>query len=262
MNRLLFVLFLPIVAFGQTPLPNAHAHNDYEHLHPLKDALSYGFMSVEADIHLINGELYVIHDRPSDLQGVPTLKEAYLIPLWERTQQGQIPVFEGVERPFLLMVDIKTEAQASYHVLKAQLLEFEAMLSQRTADTLQPGQVLIFLSGNRPMEMVKDESHALVGLDGRPTDLGQYKASVMPVISDSYRNHFTWNGEGKIPPQELEWLTQFVDQAHTEGKLVRFWAIPDQENVWDTFKSAGVDLINTDRLGELAAFLNKTQGDQ
>ena len=33
-------------------VPNTHAHNDYENENPLSDALSYGFVSVEADIWL------------------------------------------------------------------------------------------------------------------------------------------------------------------------------------------------------------------
>lgn len=45
------------------PLPQAHAHNDYEHDRPLQDALSHGFSSVEADVWLVDGELLVAHDR-------------------------------------------------------------------------------------------------------------------------------------------------------------------------------------------------------
>lgn len=40
-----------------TPLPRAHAHNDYEHARPLLDALDHGFTSVEADVWLVDGEL-------------------------------------------------------------------------------------------------------------------------------------------------------------------------------------------------------------
>ena len=49
------------------PLPVAgHAHNDYQHDHPLWDALHFGFSSVEADLHLVEGEFYVAHD-PEDI---------------------------------------------------------------------------------------------------------------------------------------------------------------------------------------------------
>ena len=49
-------------AEGFKLLTNAHAHNDYEHTHPLADALEQGFCSIEADIHLVNGKLLVAHD--------------------------------------------------------------------------------------------------------------------------------------------------------------------------------------------------------
>src|SRR5256885_4523438 len=44
-------------------LVHAHAHNDYEHPRPLLDALDCGFLSVEADVFLVNGQLLVAHDR-------------------------------------------------------------------------------------------------------------------------------------------------------------------------------------------------------
>ena len=47
---------------GTKPLPRAHAHNDYEHDRPLFDALDHGFTSVEADVHLVDGELFVAHN--------------------------------------------------------------------------------------------------------------------------------------------------------------------------------------------------------
>lgn len=39
--------------------PQAHAHNDYRHEQPLREALACGFTSVEADVHLVDGELYL-----------------------------------------------------------------------------------------------------------------------------------------------------------------------------------------------------------
>ena len=65
-------------------LPFTHAHNDYEHTFPLFEALSYGFVSVEADIWLYpeDGEnLRVAHDPVEDPTTLPTLEELYLDPL-------------------------------------------------------------------------------------------------------------------------------------------------------------------------------------
>ena len=40
-----------------TVLVNAHAHNDYEHDRPLHEALDNQFVSVEADVFMIDGNL-------------------------------------------------------------------------------------------------------------------------------------------------------------------------------------------------------------
>ncbi len=70
-----------------TPLPKAHAHNDYEHDRPLYDALDHGFTSVEADIHLVDGQLYVAHDS-DEITPNRTLRSLYLEPLKRRIIQN------------------------------------------------------------------------------------------------------------------------------------------------------------------------------
>src|SRR5437868_14769766 len=73
------------VSAAVKPLPQAHAHNDYEHARPLFDALDHGFCSVEADIWLVDGQLLIGHDR-KDLKPGRTLESLYLDPLRERTK--------------------------------------------------------------------------------------------------------------------------------------------------------------------------------
>src|SRR5687768_2334780 len=85
-----------------TPLANAHAHNDYEHKRPLMDALSFGFTSVEADIYLIDNELYVSHNYPKNLKGI-TLKELYLDPLQQILKKHNNKVYPGYKSVFYLM---------------------------------------------------------------------------------------------------------------------------------------------------------------
>ena len=76
-----------------TPLPHAHAHNDYEHARPLLDALAHGFCSVEADVFLRDGRLLVAHT-PLDLKPERTLERLYLDPLRQRVRAngGQMPM--------------------------------------------------------------------------------------------------------------------------------------------------------------------------
>src|SRR3954468_10159458 len=70
-----------------TPLPNAHAHNDYLHSRPLFDALDHGFTSVEADVFPVNGELLVAHVH-SAAKPERTLDKLYLAPLAERIEHN------------------------------------------------------------------------------------------------------------------------------------------------------------------------------
>jgi uncharacterized membrane protein len=94
------------------------------------------------------------------------------------------------------------------------------------------------------------------GIDGRLTDLdSDAPADLMPWVSDRWEAHFRWNGEGPMPARERDRLRQVVRKAHGHGRLVRFWATPERRAVWKELRSAGVDLINTDRLAELRQFL-------
>ena len=114
------------------PLPEAHAHNDYDHARPLFDALDHGFCSVEADIWLTPDGLLVAHDR-KDLRPGRTLEALYLDPLRERIQANGGRVYRGGPI-FHLLIDVKTEADETYAVLDkvlARLCGYSFSLSRR-----------------------------------------------------------------------------------------------------------------------------------
>ncbi|MEM9326977.1 MAG: hypothetical protein AAGA85_15020 [Bacteroidota bacterium] len=253
---LMIVAFSSALLWSQTPLVHAHAHNDYEHDRPLLDALHNGFVSVEADVHAIDGRLYVVHDRPNDLTGVPTLEDAYLKPLMERAQLYRGKIFPGYQGFFYLMIDIKTSAEQTYPLLRDELAKYEAMLSVVENDEDQPQKaVKVFISGNRPFEQLERDQVKYAGLDGRPGDLpSAYSAAMMPVISDHYRRFFASRDLEEIQPEEVIKLKAMVQQAHSEGRRVRLWAIPDHPDMWRFLRSLDVDLINTDHLSELREF--------
>ncbi|MEM7370503.1 MAG: endonuclease/exonuclease/phosphatase family protein [Bacteroidota bacterium] len=246
------VLIAPVQA-----LPQAHAHNDYEHERPLLDALDHGFTSIEVDAWLMNGELYVSHNRPSSLEADKTLRHLYLDPLARRISQGIGQIYPGSAAPFYLMIDIKNEGKASYTILQEQLKEYRWML----ASPSKPANgIHIFLSGARPVQLIREDASRCVGIDGRPEHLGQgFTVEQMPVISQQYGKILSWRGQGKIPKKDLQKLRTLVQAAHAEGKKVRLWASPEKENVWTTLLEAGVDFLNTDELSHLQGFLQRNQ---
>ncbi|UQU65839.1 phosphatidylinositol-specific phospholipase C/glycerophosphodiester phosphodiesterase family protein [Couchioplanes caeruleus] len=247
-----------------TPLPQAHAHNDYEHDRPLYDALSHGFASVEADIYLVGGQLLVGHD-PGDLEPGRTLQSLYLDPLADRVRANHGRVYRGSALSLQLLVDIKNTGAATYAELDRVLRDYRRMLTSYRFGRVSPDAVTVVISGDRPRELMQAQRVRYAFYDGRSADLNSgAPASFIPLISDNWNNLFTWQGVGPMPAGERARLRQFIQDAHADGQRVRFWATPDQpgaarEAVWQELLDADVDYINTDDLAGLEAFLRANE---
>ncbi len=252
---------------GQSPVPlaRAHAHNDYEHDRPLLDALAHGFTSVEADVWLVDGELRVAHDLEDVVAG-RTLDSLYLRPLRQLVASNGGSVYPGYDHSLTLLVDIKSDGEATYRRLHRTLRRHRAMLTTYTrhrwaGNRVQAGAVTVIISGERPRELMAAQRVRYAGYDGRMDDLGSgAPAWFIPLISDNWTNVFTWDGDGPMPADERALLHEIVATAHAAGQRVRFWATPDdpgpaREAVWQALLDARVDHINTDDLAALRDFL-------
>jgi len=236
------------------PLPQAHAHNDYEHKRPLLDALDHGFCSVEADIYFTNGALLVAHDA-GKVDPKRTLESLYLDPLRQRVKQNGGRVYSNGPS-LMLLIDFKTEAKPTYAALRPVLEKYREMLTKFTSSETRTGAVTVVLSGNRPIQTVANERERLVGIDGRLPDLDESPSPhLVPLVSDNWTKYFQWRGQGALSESERSKLKAFVDSAHARGRRIRFWAVPDTEAGWRVMRDAGVDLINTDDLAGLQKFL-------
>lgn len=266
------VMSAQTLAVGTEPVPlaRAHAHNDYEHARPLLDALEHGFMSVEADVHLVEGELLVEHDR-KDVKPGRTLEALYLAPLRERIEKngGRVYTKTPVGRvtkgpiapgalPFTLLIDFKTSAEPTYAALKPLLERYRSMLTWVKDGQVQPGPVLVVISGDRPVSRLAAETERLAFVDGRPEDVEAGTSALLaPLVSESWLKMFTWRGVGPIPAEEKARLEAFVAQAQAQGRRVRFWATGDVRAGWEVLYEAQVDLLNADDLSGLREFLQK-----
>ncbi len=249
-----------ITAWSSTPLPQAHAHNDYEHERPLLDALAHGFTYIEADVHLKDGELYVAHDIPLVLSPKRTLRTLYLDPLDAIVQRNGGQVYPGKNAlPIYLMIDIKTEAAATYEALKIYLEPYRHLLTSFENSKKTERAITVFLSGNRPVRQVLEEKNTLMCIDGRLEDLGKgIPADLMPVVSERFSNIFGWEILGQ-QRTENQWLVlqHLARIAHSEGKKLRLWASPESEQVWEEMLNAGCDIINTDELELVRRFFQR-----
>lgn len=247
------------VVLGQ-PLAAAHAHNDYEHDRPLFDALEHGFTSVEADVWLVDGELLVAHDLEDAKPGV-TLESLYLDPLDELVRNQGHSVYPHWDGSLQLLIDIKSEGEATYAAIEQELAEHRDIMSRYSDGTAKTGPVTAVISGNRPLATMQAQDKRFGFYDGRSADLTSgMPAGLMPLVSDNWTKLFTWQGVGPMPEAERTKLQAYVAGAHAQGYRVRFWATPDQpgaarEAVWNELFDAGVDHINTDDLEALEQFL-------
>ncbi|MEZ6072712.1 MAG: phosphatidylinositol-specific phospholipase C/glycerophosphodiester phosphodiesterase family protein [Pirellulales bacterium] len=249
-----------------TPLPQAHAHNDYEHERPLLDALDNGFCSVEADIWLVDGKLLVAHDR-EDVRPERTLEALYLDPLQNRVKRNGGKVYpEGPD--FTLLIDLKSEPLATYAALRKVLANYDDMLTSVSDGRETRRAVTAVLSGERSDAFYKmlagidAEGTRRAGIDGRLSDLdSEVPSHLMPLISDRWTSHFRYHGGEEMAADEREKLTRIVHQAHEHGRRVRFWATPHNEDLWQELVDAGVDHVNADDLPRLRAFLSSQPND-
>ncbi len=237
-----------------TPLARAHAHNDYEHVRPLLDALGEGFCSVEADIHLVEGALLVAHDA-SQVRLDRTLESLYLEPLRQRVRANGGRVHRDGPSCWLL-IDVKSDGASTWQVLRPLLERYREMLTTSSVDKTETNAVTVVLSGNATSALLANQTTRLAALDGRVADLQTNPSPhLVPLISASWGSQFRWRGQGPMPADEATRLRDLVAKAHGQGRRLRFWGGPDLESRWRVEWDAGVDFINTDRLKELGAFL-------
>ncbi|MGH3369056.1 MAG: glycerophosphodiester phosphodiesterase family protein, partial [Nocardioidaceae bacterium] len=243
-----------------SPLERAHAHNDYEHTRPLFEALEHGFTSVEADVWLVDGELLVAHDR-EDVQPGRTLESLYLDPLEQQAARRGGTVYRDYGGVFQLLIDVKSEANPTYRAVHEELEEHQRIMTDFSDGRVDQDAVTAVVSGNRDLPFMQSQEVRYAGYDGRMSDLGSgLPASDMPLLSDNWTKHFTWQGVGPMTEAERAKLHDIVDRAHAAGYRTRFWATPDaaapnREALWRELLDAGIDHINTDDLAGLEAFL-------
>lgn len=242
-----------------TPLPLAHSHNDYNRKNPLKDALANGFTSVEADVLYIYGKLYVGHNMPDKKRHkLKNLTKQYLKPLYKQFKANGGEIYKGYEGDFYLWVDIKFEAGKSYKALRKRLYPFREMLTYYENGALHQGKVTVILSGDRPFRQLLFDDLQLMTLDGRPSDLDKnYATKLMPFISEHAGKLCQVKNYDEVGEAEIRRIYEFAAKAKAQGKKIRLWATPENEELWEELVKAEVGLINTDDLGRLRRYLMK-----
>lgn len=248
---------------GIFPIP-CHSHNDYWRLVPLYSAIEAGCISVEADIWLINDELYVGHT-PASLTPNRTLDSLYISPLLDiLSKQNPSTSFhdgdaslDGVfdttpSQSLVLLIDFKTPGSELWpHVLAAlQPLRDRGYLTHVNGTQIVQRPITVVGTGNTPFDLVSSvvtNPHLDVFFDaplgemyveeGNEHSKAQHNASIS-ADSDVYTtvNSFYASvsfGEvfghlfyGEFSEQQLTTLRGQLRGAHEKGLKARYWDLP------------------------------------
>jgi alkaline phosphatase len=239
------ISFISVHAQKTYTSADAHSHNDYEQANPFHLAYQHRFGSIEADIWLKDGNIYVAHDA-KDIKPSRTLAALYLDPINNLLASGR-SIYPDHQK-MQLLIDIKTEAISTLDALVKLLESYPSIIKNK--------KIIIAVSGNRPQPDHYTDYPSFIYFDGRPAEIYN-KASLKKValISEAFYKFSLWKGEGKIKEEEKNKMMQAVETSHQMKKPFRFWATPDTEAAWKLLMETKADFINTDHIESLSSFL-------
>jgi len=224
---------------------NIHSHNDYEQPSPFWTAHNANAGSIEADIFFTHDSLLVAHSE-NELSLHRTLEEYYLLPLVNCIKKNNGFVYADKKKQLQLLIDIKTDSIGTLNKLIEILRKYPSLINNRS--------LRFVISGNRPNENQFNSYPSFISFDGILSH--QYDKTALKKIalmSDNIAHYVKGNN---VTNEEWQNLLSTVKQSHDLKKPVRFWATPDNMDVWSKLMQLGVDYINTDHINALAAFLH------
>lgn len=238
--------------YAQALQPNSgHSHNDYKQNIPFLQAYYAGAGSIEADVFLLNGKLYVAHER-KEIAEDRTLVDLYLKPLAVLYNKNGNRPYADTSYKMQLVVDIKEDHQHVIPQLLKELEPYKAMFNYPA----NKRAVRLVLSGDMPLPAKFKNYPDFIYYDGRPNiNYTANELKQVAMISDALSTYTQWNGKGTPTSPDSLKLKTLVNDAHAKNKPFRFWATQDSPNTWIQLEKLGVDWVNTDHPQQLREFL-------
>lgn len=249
---LLFCTCCSLSAFSQPghyTSQNIHSHNDYKQAHPFYTAYNARVGSMEADIFLDGNNLLVAHQQ-DELNAANTLETMYLQRLDSciKVNNG-FPYADKTEK-LQLLIDLKTYGPALLDELVKHLRRFPSIINNKSITITITG-----IDHNFPNDSVFAAYPGFIHFDG-VLDVHYSKSAQEKIVmySDDFKKYISWRSDGALEVN-FNFIKSEAARVHKAGKTFRLWDAPDNPVSWKTLMNAGVDYINTDRIGELASFL-------
>lgn len=232
------------------PVNRGHSHNDYRQNIPLLQAYYAGMGSIEADVFLRDGALFVAHDS-TEIRADRTLKSLYLLPLATFYKANGGRAFKNPAQKLQLVIDIKQDHVHVLNELIAELKDFGNVFNLSN----NPNAIKLVISGDMPVPSDFKNWPDYIYFDGRPEiKYTTEELKHIAMISQDIKKYAVWNGKGVPTPTDFAKLKKVIDDAHQLNKPFRFWATTDNPNTWIVLGRLGADWINTDHPEKLAEF--------
>lgn len=223
--------------------PKAHSHNDYEQKIPFWYALGAGAQSIEADVFLENGELFVAHNQ-KDISKARSFENLYLKPIEQASELNL-----NSELPVQILIDIKTDAKTTLQKIVSEIKKHPKIISQKIFSFV--------ISGNQPKPEEFTSYPDYIKFDYQNLkNLTPQQWNKVALVSLNFRQYSSWNGKGGLTEEDLPKVTNIIREAKAFQKPIRFWAIPDSKTSWEFFTNAGVDYINTDKPKDCVEYIS------
>ena len=211
------------------------------------------FGSIEADIWIVDGKLYVAHDS-TEIRHDKTLETMYILPVVNAFRQNRGKAWADREGGFQLLIDLKSETYSTLSALLNMIKQYRGVFDPG----MNKNAVRIVITGNVPSPGEYIKYPRYISFDGDiSTRYDRKQLKKIALFSENFKKFTHWNGIGIFPEDEQIRLKQTVDSIHRIQKKIRFWDAPDNPESWEMLMKLGVDYINTDRIVELSGYLNR-----
>lgn len=247
--RYLFLLMLfSFQITAQSVREKAISSDDHNRKKPLFEAIEAGFAGVVIEVEV---------NKTGDLMcGKKSFSELYLKPLKTRIEQNNGWVYPDKVEEFIIVVDFKTDSNATYSSFIKTLVPFHALITSYDAGKRTKKAIKIILTGNVPTKEITKSEKRFCTLDEPINKLkSELDALTVSLATINFKKIFDWKGEGSMPNMQYHGYTTYIKLAHKIGRSVRVKNIPENANAIGILSEAGVDLIE---IKDIQEFLNVT----
>lgn len=238
-------------------------------------------MSVEADVWLVEEDLYVGHST-SSLTSHRTLKSLYINPLLDilAKQNPKTKFHPGIDSPpngvfdtnfeqaLVLLIDFKTDGHDLWPYVSAQLdpLREAGYLTFFDGASIIKRPLIIVASGNAPFDLViSNSTYRDIFFDApldriSPEDTSN-NVRINPSPYNTTNSYFASTGFGSAigtvwfdpSTTQFERIRAQISAAHDQGLKARYWETPAwprglRNHVWNVLVEEGADFLNVDDL--------------